>query len=65
MPPLLYILYYCQVRSKVRHEIPSKKRVRLEYEKCARVYHREMRGKIKFVMRQNDPIPASTVLGLK
>lgn len=56
---------WLQIKIKERHEKPTCKRVRLEYEKCARLYHREMKRKVEFVMGQNDPLPISAILRLK
>jgi len=39
------------------YEKPTKKRERLEYEKCFRIYNREMKKKIAFLMKQHDPLP--------
>lgn len=39
------------------YEKPTKRRERLEYEKCNRLYNREMRRKIHFIMRQHDTLP--------
>lgn len=53
-----------QIKIRERNEKPTKKRVRLEYEKCARLYHREMKRKIDFVMQQNNPLPITAVMTL-
>ena len=39
------------------YEKPTKKRERLEYEKCNRLYNKEMKRKIQFIMKQHDPLP--------
>jgi small subunit ribosomal protein S21 len=39
------------------YEKPTKKRERMEYEKCLRVYNREMKKKVHFVMKQHKPLP--------
>jgi small subunit ribosomal protein S21 len=45
------------VAEKRFYEKPTKKRERLAYEKCRRLYDREMKRKVEFVMKQNDPLP--------
>ena len=51
--------YHCPLQLKLKryYEKPTKKRERLEYEKCYRIYNREMKKKIAFVMKQHDPLP--------
>jgi small subunit ribosomal protein S21 len=39
------------------YEKPTEKRERLEYEKCNRLYNKEMKRKIEFLMKQHDPLP--------
>lgn len=48
---------FLQLSQKRFYEKPTKKRERLEYEKCNRLYNKEMRQKIEFVMKQHDPLP--------
>lgn len=48
---------HVQIRQRRYYEKPTKKRERLEYEKCHRLYNREMSRKVNFVMKQHDPLP--------
>ncbi|KAL5494005.1 hypothetical protein EMCRGX_G015273 [Ephydatia muelleri] len=44
--------------SRLRYyEKPTKERERREYEKCLRIYNREMKKKVEFVMKQHAPLP--------
>lgn len=36
---------------------PTRRRVQREYVKCNRLYRREMKKKVQFVMSQNKPLP--------
>ena len=49
---------YVQLRQRRYYEKPTKKRERLEYEKCHRLYNREMKSKVEFVMKQHPPLPS-------
>ena len=53
------LIYHCPLQLKLKryYEKPTKKRERLEYEKCYRIYNREMKKRIAFVMKQHDPLP--------
>ncbi len=48
---------YLQIKQRKYYEKPTKKRERLDYEKCNRLYNREMKKKVEFVMKQNKPLP--------
>ena len=39
------------------YEKPTKKRERVEYEKCNRIYNKGMKRKVFFAMRQHPPLP--------
>ena len=44
--------------SRLRYyEKPTKERERREYEKCLRIYNKEMKKKVEFVMKQHAPLP--------
>ncbi len=48
---------FVQIKQRKYYEKPTKKRERLDYEKCNRLYNREMKKKVEFVMKQNKPLP--------
>ena len=58
-PKLHDWLYFTHMQLSRRqfYEKPTEKRERLEYEKCNRLYNRQMKAKIHFVMKQHDPLP--------
>ena len=39
------------------YEKPTKKRERVEYEKCNKIYNKGMKRKVLFAMRQHPPLP--------
>uniref|UniRef100_A0A1X7UF76 Uncharacterized protein n=1 Tax=Amphimedon queenslandica TaxID=400682 RepID=A0A1X7UF76_AMPQE len=46
-----------KVHRKRYHETGTKKTERMEYERAVRVYNREMKKKIDFVMKMHKPLP--------